>query len=196
MFSNVSNRISNAWCHKTEAVILPALSAASWHRGRLDLTVPSQMPLAIRPLIMSLRASLVTQMVKNPPAMPETWVWSLGGDDALKKRTATHSSILAWKMLWIEKPGRLQSMGLQRIGHDWSNLAVHTHCQWTLGFTGVQISLRVSVFHSFRCMSRNGIAGSSDNSTFNFLWGTDFHSNCSFYIPISRVWGVRIYFLF
>ena len=120
MFSNVSNRISNAWCHKTEAVILPALSAASWHRGRLDLTFPSQMPLAIRPLIMSLRASLVTQMVKNPPAMPETWVWSLGGDDALKKRTATHSSILAWKMLWIEKPGRLQSVGSQRVGHDWA----------------------------------------------------------------------------
>ena len=120
MFSNVSNQISNALCHKTEAVILPALSAARWHPSCLGLTFPSQMSLAIRPLIVSLRASLVAQMVKNPPAMLETWVWSLGWEDALKKGTATHSSILAWKMLWTEEPGRLQSVGSQRVGHDWA----------------------------------------------------------------------------
>ena len=76
------------------------------------------MSLAIRPLIVSLRASLVAQMVKNPPAMPETWVRSLGWEDALKKGTATHSSILAWKMLWTEEPGRLQSVGSQRVRQD------------------------------------------------------------------------------
>ena len=60
-------------------------------------------------------------MVKNPPAMPETqemWVQSLGQEDPLEKRMATHSSILAWKIPWIEEAGGLLSMGLQRVGHD------------------------------------------------------------------------------
>ena len=54
-------------------------------------------------------ASLVAQLVNNLPSMQETWVWSLGGEDALEKETATHSSILAWKTPWMEKPGGLQS---------------------------------------------------------------------------------------
>ena len=66
----------------------------------------------------SARASLVAQLVKNPPTMRETWVRSLGGEDPLEKGKATHSSILAWRIPWTEEPGRLQSMGLQRIGHD------------------------------------------------------------------------------
>ena len=53
------------------------------------------------------RASLVAGTVKNPPAMQETWVQSLGQEDPLKKEVATHSSILAWEIPWIEKPGRL-----------------------------------------------------------------------------------------
>ena len=57
-------------------------------------------------------------MVKNPPAMQETWVQSLGGEDPLEKGMATHSSILAWRIPWTEEPGGLQSMGLQRIRHD------------------------------------------------------------------------------
>ena len=65
-------------------------------------------------------ASLVTQMVKNLPAMQETWVSSLGWEDLLEKEMATHSSILAWKIPWTEKPGRLQSMGSQRFGHNWA----------------------------------------------------------------------------
>ena len=52
--------------------------------------------------------------------MRETWVWPLGGADALEKEMATHSSTLAWKIPWMEEPGRLQSMGLQRVGHDWA----------------------------------------------------------------------------
>ena len=63
-------------------------------------------------------ASLVAQMVKRLPAMQKTWVRSLGREDALEKEMATHSSILAWKIPWTEEPGRLQSMGLQRVGHD------------------------------------------------------------------------------
>ena len=65
-------------------------------------------------------ASLVTQMLKHLPAVQETWVWSLGWEDPLEKEMATHSSILAWKIPWMEKPGRLQSMELQRVGHDFA----------------------------------------------------------------------------
>ena len=66
----------------------------------------------------SLRTSVVAQMVKRLPIMQETRVRSLGWEDALEKEMATHSSTLAWKILWTEGPGRLQSMGSQRVGHD------------------------------------------------------------------------------
>ena len=65
-------------------------------------------------------ASLVVQMAKNLPAMWETQVRSLGREDPLEKEMATHSSILAWSIPWTEKPGRIQSMGLQRVRHDWA----------------------------------------------------------------------------
>ena len=58
-------------------------------------------------------ASLVAQMVKRLPAMRETRVWSLGREDPLEKEMATHSSTIAWKIPWMEEPGRLQSMGLK-----------------------------------------------------------------------------------
>ena len=57
-------------------------------------------------------------MVKRLPTTWETWVQSLGWEDLLEKEMATHSSILAWKIPWTEEPIRLQSMGLQRVGHD------------------------------------------------------------------------------
>ena len=60
----------------------------------------------------------MAQTVKNPPAMQETWVQSLGGDDLLEKGMATHSSILAWKIPWTEEPGGLQSIRSQRVGQD------------------------------------------------------------------------------
>ena len=63
-------------------------------------------------------ASLVAQMVKRLPAMRETSVQSLGQEDPLEKEMATHSSTLAWKIPWTEEPGRLQSVGSQRVGHD------------------------------------------------------------------------------
>ena len=63
-------------------------------------------------------ASLAAQMVKNPPAMQETWVQSLGRKEPLEKEMATHSSILAWKIPWTEESGGLQTMGLQRVGLD------------------------------------------------------------------------------
>ena len=57
-------------------------------------------------------------MVKRLPIMQEIWIQSLGRKDLLEKEMATHSSILAWKIPWIEEPGTLQSMGLQKVGHD------------------------------------------------------------------------------
>ena len=63
-------------------------------------------------------ASLMAQLVKNLPAMWKTWVQSLGREDPLERGMATHSSILAWKIPWTEDPGGLQSMGLQRVGHN------------------------------------------------------------------------------
>ena len=57
-------------------------------------------------------------MVKHLPAMLETWIQSLGQEDLLEKEMATHSSVLAWKIPWLEEPGRLQSMGSQRVRHD------------------------------------------------------------------------------
>ena len=64
-------------------------------------------------------ASLVAQLVKNPPEMWETWVWSLDWDDPLEEGMATHSSILAWRIPWAEESGGLQSMESHRVGHDW-----------------------------------------------------------------------------
>ena len=66
--------------------------------------------------------SLEAQKVKHLPAMWETWVRSLGQEDPLEKEMATHSSTLAWKISWMKEPGRLQSMGSQKFGHDWVTL--------------------------------------------------------------------------
>ena len=62
--------------------------------------------------------SMVAQRLKHLPPMWETQVRSLGREDPLEKEMVTHSSILAWRIPWMEKPGRLQSMGSQRVGHD------------------------------------------------------------------------------
>ena len=65
-------------------------------------------------------ASQVAQLVKNPPVIRETWVWSLGWEDPLEEGLATHSSILAWRISWTEEPSRLQSTGSQTVGHGWA----------------------------------------------------------------------------
>ena len=66
----------------------------------------------------AVQASLVTQMLKSLPSLQETWVQSLAQKDPLEKEMATHSSVLTWKILLTEEPGALQSMGLQRVGHN------------------------------------------------------------------------------
>ena len=77
-------------------------------------------------------ASLVTQMVKNPPAMQETWIWSLGWEDPLEKGMAAHSSILAWKIPWTEEPSSQQSMGSQ----SQTQLSYHPFPFQTVDFRG------------------------------------------------------------
>ena len=67
---------------------------------------------------LAIETSLVAQTVKRLPTMQETWVRTLGQEDPLAKEMATHSSTLAWKIPWMGEPGRLQSMRLQRVGHD------------------------------------------------------------------------------
>ena len=71
-------------------------------------------------------ASLVAQMVKNPLAMWETWVGSLGWEDLLEEGMAIHSSILAWRIPWTEEPGGLQSMRSQKVRHNSAIKAQHT----------------------------------------------------------------------
>ena len=79
-------------------------------RGRKESDTTEQLHLTL--------ASLVAQRLKRLPPMQETWVRSLGWEDPLEKEMVTHSSILAWRIPWTEKPGRLQSTGSQRVRHD------------------------------------------------------------------------------
>ena len=80
----------------------------------------------VAPQTINFWASLVAQRLKGLPPMQETWVRSLGWEDPLEKEMVTHSSILAWRIPWTEKPGRLQSTGLQRVGHDWATSLTHS----------------------------------------------------------------------
>ena len=64
----------------------------------------------------------MAQIAKSLPAVLETWVQSLGWEDPVQKEIATHSSILAWKIPWMEAPGGLQCMGSQSVGHDWKRI--------------------------------------------------------------------------
>ena len=72
-------------------------------------------------------ASLVAQKVKNLPAIWETWVRNLSWEDPLEEGMATHSSILAWSIPWTEEPGGLESIGLQRVRHDWVASSAQHH---------------------------------------------------------------------
>ena len=81
-------------------------------------------------------SSLVAQAVKNLPAMQENWIQSHGWEGPLEKGMATHSTILAWRIPWTKEPGRLQSMGLQRVRHDWATNTFISFSSTSLGFPG------------------------------------------------------------
>ena len=85
-------------------------------------------------------------------------VWSLGREDSLEKSMATHSSILLRRIPWTEKPGRLQSIGLQRVGHDWSNSTTHVvdlQCCISFRCTAKWL-LCIHIYHSFHILSHIG----------------------------------------
>ena len=84
-------------------------------------------------------SALAAQTVKLLSAMQDTQVGSLGWEDPLQKEMAAHSSILAWKIPWTMEPGRLQSVGSQRVGHDWAtSLSLSLSCQLHLNKTGIK----------------------------------------------------------
>ena len=86
----------------------------------------------------------MAQVVKNLPTMQETWVWSLGKEDPLEKGMATHSSILAWRTPCTEEPGRLQSMGSQRAGHDWTTHTDYIQPIWGKNLKKVDICICIT----------------------------------------------------
>ena len=127
--------------------------------------------------------SLVAQTVKRLPTMLETWVRSLGQEDPLQKEMTTHSSTLAWKILWVEEPGGLQCMGLQRVGHN----RVTTTQMGKLRFG----EIKVLSMNEHLCF----IQKSREVTHFIFsisLWKTDYI--VEFYIHLE--WGISIEGLF
>ena len=107
----------------------------------------------------SLRASLIAQSVKNLPEMHETWVRSLGQEDPPEKEMATHSSILAWRIPWREKPGRTPSMGSQELDmteqitffnkYTYTNIYIYLHKPL---HTNTRIYIHPYNIHSYVCM--------------------------------------------
>ena len=93
-------------------------------------------------------ASLVAQLVKNLPAVQETRVQSLGWEDPLEKETATHSSILTWKIWWTEELGGLQSMGSQRVGHDWATVTYSEVLPWPSSYKQISVFSALDSFPS------------------------------------------------
>ena len=89
-------------------------------KGQSSSQFPRRVVLKNALTIRQLHSSLVAQAVKRLSSMQETWVRSLGREDPLEKEMAIHSITIAWKIPWTEEPGRLQSMGSQRVGHDWA----------------------------------------------------------------------------
>ena len=90
-------------------------------------------------------ASLMAQTVKRLPAMQETRVRFLGQEDLLEKEMAIYSSTLAWKIPWMEKPDKLQSMGLQRVGRDWVTSLSKAHLGRHVGFSRMSYNLGIPV---------------------------------------------------
>ena len=98
-------------------------------------------------------------VVKNLPAVQKTRVRSLGWEDPLEKEMVTHFSILAWKISWTEEPGGLQSMGSQRVGHDWV-----TNTQHVMSGTSISSYLEFSEFLRCRLIFSSDVISFSHSS--------------------------------
>ena len=128
-YSSVLSKSLRTWRLLVE--VLESKGFNVWGQEKIDISVQEEREFTLPSHFCSIWAlkelgdahPLVAQMVKNLPAMQETQARSLGWEDP-QKGMATHSSILAWRIPWTEEPGGLQSMGSQRVGHDW---LAHTH---------------------------------------------------------------------
>ena len=129
MSCSVNKRVTGLNIFEKQYMLYPLLEVTQsilsykglWKRSdaRNNFSVSSQISLSHLMLVSFSWASLVAQTVKNLPVTWKTWVWSLGWEDPLEKDMAPHSSTLAWRIPWMEEPGRLQSMRSRRVGHDW-----------------------------------------------------------------------------
>ena len=144
-------------------------------------------------------------MVRNLPVVQETWVQSLGQEDPLEKRMATHSSILAWRIPWTEEPGGLQFMGLQRVRHNWAtNTLTNMECVLLIFFLislntkhNIGYMVFVQYFHNKNSIADNSIQPQSlplchchshttflkHWSSFNSLLPIPVYMLCPFLIP-------------
>ena len=118
-------------------------------------------------------ASLVAQRLKRLPAMRETWVVSLGWENPLEKEMANHSTILAWRIPWMEEPGGLESTGSQRVGHDWAT-SLHFTSNLTPTFISGNHKFVFSVcgYISVLCMS-SFVSFFFWNSKYKWYWVSD-----------------------
>ena len=140
------------------------------------------------------RCFLSGSVVKTPQEM---WFQFLGQEDILEEGMATQSSILAWRILWTEEPGGLQSTGLQRVGHDWSSLA-QTHRQMYRCRSGYRCRGRLDIFSHFESTLLFILSQFKYMSLVkNFLQHTEQYSPISFYrilrISVLRHFGFCIY---
>ena len=126
-FFTTYNSVKNTYSHPSIFISAASESVDSTNRrSKRSEKKPQQVPESktwgchsIYTVSGIIRTSLVAQRIKNLLALWETWVWFLDREDSLEKGMETLSSILAWRILWTEEPGGLQSMRSQRVGHDW-----------------------------------------------------------------------------
>ena len=124
-------KLSHAW-RDLEWGLSPNLSCVSVRGGLSGHSKCSPLPWMALQWWVHVSNGTVAQRLKCLPAMQETWVRSLGQEDPLEKKMATHSSTLAWRIPWTEEPGGLQSTGLQRVGHDWATSLSLSVARWTI----------------------------------------------------------------
>ena len=141
-----TQRVGHTWAtfalthwKKINQYLLPQLLGKKWHNHFVFLITRDSFLLG---------PSQVILVVNNPPAIWETWVWSLDWEDPVEKGTVTHSSILSCRIPWTEKPGRLQSMGFQRVRHDWVTFTLtHSLHPWVTPRQPIpSLEMKASIF--------------------------------------------------
>ena len=120
-----SRKLRRVYSDIKEITVTPTDLSVSHSNDNSNIPMTIVIATNLRGTFTYVGASAVDQKVKNLPAIQSTWVWSLGQEDPLKKGMATHFRFLAWRSLWTEEPGRLQSMGWQKVRHDWAANTSH-----------------------------------------------------------------------